>query len=86
MAKKNRRPRRVIEGEIKLKALSRLSAWLTRPGLAVADPPAARPLTTLALEIEELTWESLLEDMDRFAATFDKTDEARPRPVSPASA
>jgi hypothetical protein len=57
-----------------LKAFSRLSAWLTRNGGAVSRPAgrAPAPQSTLSRELELVSWEKLLDDMDRFAASFDE--------------
>ena len=54
-----------------MKVLDRLSGWITRPNLL--DPNKTMPMTTMSREIEELSWGMLLDDMDRFARSFDKS-------------
>ena len=56
-----------------MKVLDRLSGWITRPSLGSSrDPNKTLPMTTMSREIEELSWGMLLDDMDRFARSFDK--------------
>ena len=60
-----------------MKLLERLNAWLTpRSIVAAPELTATYPLGSIAGEIEEVSWHSLLDDIDRFASTF-RSDTAR---------
>ncbi|HKO88496.1 MAG TPA: hypothetical protein VJU83_08260 [Burkholderiales bacterium] len=57
-----------------MKVFDRLSGWISRPNLFNSqDPNKTMPMTTMSREIEELSWGMLLDDMDRFARSFDKS-------------
>jgi hypothetical protein len=55
-----------------VKAFNRLSAWISKEGVSsrTRQPATTTDVSTLSQELEEISWEMLLDDIDRFAARF----------------